>query len=445
MVVGSYPPPFEIGNGVSANLYLLRYGADGQLMSPQTEQMLKNDLAGVSDVFLCSHGWNNTFDDAAKNYRTFVNGYMQQRANNAIPLRPDYKPVIVGVIWPSTSFLMPWEKGPQIAADSPVTSARTEEMLRLVSESVDAVPAASFVELVDGTTRLTTASAREAAEIVLACLQTGVDPDDGSSPLTATELLDAWAALEGGGSEVADPDDFGGVGGGGAADPIAAGGLGFLDPRNLLRVGTLWLMKDRAGKVGAHGVEPLVRHILDESGARLHLIGHSFGARVLLSSLAFGQPQSRKARSMLLLQAAVNRWCFAADVAGTGVTGGYNPILTRVELPVLATFSKHDVPLTQAFQLAVRGSSLGEPDIAALGDTGRYGALGGYGPAGLGEKAEVQLAIAAGAGRYDLGRGGDVVAVDGGVELNGRPAIGGHGDVNNPTTWWALHCLTEER
>jgi hypothetical protein len=35
-----------------------------------------------------------------------------------------------------------------------------------------------------------------------------------------------------------------------------------------------------------------------------------------------------------------------------------------------------------------------------------------------------------------------VVAIDGGVDLNGRPAIGGHGDINNPVTWWALHCLT---
>ena len=83
---------------------------------------------------------------------------------------------------------------------------------------------------------------------------------------------------------------------------------------------------------------------------------------------------------MLLLQAAVNRWCFAKDVAGTGRTGGYNPVLNRVEKPIMTTFSAYDEPLTKVFHLAMRGGHLGEPDIAALGDPELYGALGGFGP-----------------------------------------------------------------
>lgn len=444
MVVGPYLQ-YDISDGVTGDFYLLRYADDGRLLSPQTERTLKGKLAGISDVFLFSHGWNNTFADAAKRYRDFIHGFMKETAELGIPIRAGYKPLLIGVIWPSTSFLMPWEDGPQFAADTRTEGPRTEEMLRLLTASLDHGTDAKLVELVDGNATLTEASAREAAEIMLDGLRGDHDPDDGSQAPTVNELIEAWAALEGRSSEIADPDDFGGVGDAETArEPATAGGFGVLDPRNLLRVGTVWLMKDRAGKVGSQGVGPLVRYILDNTPAQLHLIGHSFGARVVLSSLAIGTPQARAARSMLLLQPAVNRWCFANNVAGTGRPGGYRPVLTRVELPVLSTFSKHDLPLRQAFHLAVRGSSLGEPEIAAVGDTARYGALGGYGPAGLGGKTEEQPALAEGSGFYRFTPGKEVIAVNGGVVLNGKPAIGGHGDISNPATWWALHCLTRD-
>jgi hypothetical protein len=77
----------------------------------------------------------------------------------------------------------------------------------------------------------------------------------------------------------ADLNDFGVVGAPALSEPEVAGGFSF-DPRDMLRVATVWTMKARAGKVGAVGVGPLVRHILRrDSVARLHLVGHSFGAR----------------------------------------------------------------------------------------------------------------------------------------------------------------------
>jgi hypothetical protein len=198
-------------------------------------------------------------------------------------------------------------------------------------------------------------------------------------------------------------------------------------------------MKHRAGTVGTRGVAPVLHRILAESDAPVHLIGHSFGARLLMSAISI-EPLPRPARSLLLLQPAVNRWCFAADVVGTGRTGGYRPVLDRVELPVLSTMSSHDLPLRQAFHLAVRGSSLGEPDIAAIGDTERYGALGGYGPAGLSAAEGGSDSARAPGTPYAPPGSARIIAVDASREIDGRPAIGGHGDVNNPVTWWALRC-----
>jgi hypothetical protein len=441
VVVGPYQT-FDRGDGKTVDLYLLRYAEDGRLLSTETERILKNSLDGVTEVYLFSHGWNNTFADASSNYLKFVTGYQGQRAQFNLPAPSDYQPLLIGVIWPSTSFVLPWESGPAIAAESPVEAARTEEMLRLVTAQVGQDAGGRLAELVDGSSGLDEDQARTAAEIVIDGLPF-TDAEGGSTPPTVDELLEAWAALDGEAPVPADPNDFGEPGAPVAADPKAAGFFNKFDPRNLLRMGTVWLMKDRAGKVGGHGVAPLVGHLLGNSPARLHLVGHSFGGRVVLSSIAMA-PLPRPARSMLLLEPAVNRWCFAEKLPSRG-SGGYQPVLDRVELPILSTFSKYDMPLTQAFQLAVRGSSLGEPKIAAMGDTDRYGALGGYGPAGLGDLGDVQPAIKAGAAKYAFPAGKEVIAVDGGVDIDGKPAIGGHSDVNNPTTWWALHCLTDAK
>ncbi|MGW9213687.1 hypothetical protein ACWGR4_42945 [Embleya sp. NPDC055664] len=433
---------FPLEGGSTADLYLLRYDRDGGLRSPVAEQEIKGRLAGVSDVFLFSHGWNNVFAQALDRYRSFVNGFIEQRRQFALPLPPDYKPLLIGVIWPSTSFVMPWEAGPDIAAEPDPDGAearQVEEMFGLVSGALKAESDPEFVELTDGRTTIDVDDARRAAEIVLGSLRAGRDPDDGSPPPTAEEFLDVWAALDGGGAAAppAAPEDFG------VAHPAASGlqvaGGGF-DPRSLLRAATVWTMKARAGDVGAKGVGPLVAHILRESGVRLHLVGHSFGAKVVLSALVAAAP-TRPARSMLLLQAAVNRWCLAADVAGTGRSGGYHAALDLVDRPLLTTFSAFDDPLTKFFHLAMRGSQLGEPGVAAIGDPELYGALGGFGPAGVDAISTRRSAAVPGQDHYALGGGLRVIAVDGGVQIDGKPAITGHGDVSNPATWWAMHAL----
>jgi hypothetical protein len=439
MVIGPFGQ-LNLPDGSTADFFILRYGPNGELLSPQTREILANEVAAASDIFLFSHGWNNTFDQAARIFQRFIDGYARQTTT-----RPaGYRPLLIGVVWPSISFLMPWDDdGPQIAGDPTAGSLRDEEMRGFVGGSVDIGAEARLSELVDGRTRISAAEARQAAEIVRDGLLVGSSTDDGSLPPTVDEVLEAWAVLDGGAAaKPADPDAFGDVAvAPDAAVPQAAGGLGRFDPRNLLRMGTVWKMKDRAGKVGGLGVAPLVVEILDGTQARLHLIGHSFGARVVLSALAM-RAVTRPARSMLLLQPAINRWCFAPDVVGTGRAGGYHRVLDRVELPILSTMSTHDLPLHDAFHLALRGSNLGEPAIAAVGDTDRYGALGGYGPAGLGTLATRQTVLRPGATEYDLTSTARVIALDGSGDLDGAPAIGGHSDISTPRTWWALHCLT---
>jgi pimeloyl-ACP methyl ester carboxylesterase len=76
----------------------------------------------------------------------------------------------------------------------------------------------------------------------------------------------------------------------------------------VIRLASVYQMKDRAGRVGASGVRELLEDLLAKNEtARLHLLGHSYGAKVLLSALATATLMpGRKAHSMLLLQPAVS-------------------------------------------------------------------------------------------------------------------------------------------
>lgn len=443
-MVGPYTK-VNLGEGREVDLFLLRFDADGGLLSPQTRDLITSSLKtdGYSDVFVFSHGWNNNFKVASEKYLTFIKGYAAQRARLQLPLEPEFKPLLIGVIWPSTSFLFPWERGPKIAADTATDDAEREEMLRLLLGTMTPDARSQLVELIDGADSLDRAAAKDAAKLMLEALRPTSDPDYASDAPSVEEFLEAWGELEGlAPLRPADPNAFTGIGGATRDAAVEAAGGGRLDPRGLLRAGTVWMMKDRAGRVGSRGVAPLLERVLEDSAARLHLVGHSFGARVVLSAMTT-QEASRKAHSMLLLQPAVNRWCFAHKVIGRGIPGGYRPVLDRVERPIISTYSSHDKALHDAFHLAVRSSSLGEPDIAAVGDTERYGALGGYGPKGIDDLLTETNARAEGKS-YDLAeKGPGVVAINGAVEVDGKPAIGEHGDINSKVTWWALHSLTE--
>jgi hypothetical protein len=447
-----------IGGGVSAPLYLLRFGKDGNLQSPETAKAALRAARTATDVFLFSHGWNNIYEDALAGYCKFADGFIMQRQGLGLKIPPSYQPVLIGVIWPSTSFVLPGEQGPEIAGGTP-NGELTERMIVDITENMEPGPAGRLVELLDGVAALDRKQATVAATLVRGALWAEGDAEGASEPPDSAAILSSWDALsetetpyveeEEQVGTVRTPRDSPGANerdalpdSPGTGDPAAAGSSSF-DPRGILRLGSVWLMKGRAGKVGTRGVGPLLAQILERDGsARLHLVGHSFGARVLLSGIA-SQRTGRKVHSLLLLQAAVNRWCFAGDVAGTGRPGGYIDVPDRVERPILSTLSVHDQPLHEFFHLAVRGDSLGEINIAAIGNTDRYGALGGYGPNGLGAPMARSEPLREPGNNYDLSGPVRVLSLDGSGAFPGAPVISGHGDINNPSTWWAMHCLAD--
>ena len=198
--------------------------------------------------------------------------------------------------------------------------------------------------------------------------------------------------------------------------------------RDGVRAFTVLQMKDRAGKVGANGVALMLRALADDTEARIHLVGHSYGAKLLMSALCIGAAPSRDVDSVLLLQPAFSCYGFTDDLEGR--PGGYRTAIDRVRQPIIATRSDHDTPLRRLFHLAVRRSSdLAEAQIAGEPPS-KFAALGGYGPQW----------VPGGAEWIDLPDVGDPYPATTKriYGVNGTAYISSHGAVETRQTAWAL-------
>ena len=437
--VGPYRTIVSV-EGDEVPYYVIPFDKDGCCVGPRTLEHLLDAAAGFSDIFVFSHGWNNDWSAATQRYESFVNGWQALRREFKLPMPAGYKPLLVGIFWPSQA--LAWfdsELAPAIAASDPAAQDRyadaSSAVLRDVAEALPAAARAQFYALAQSD-RLATADAQALATLLAAAAH----PDDEGvrdQPPTAQDLLTAAATLE---QPEPDYDEVGTATPGAAGVPLprAAFSLGdvaaALDPRNIIKPFTVWHMKDRAGRVGHDGVAPMLEALLSRSSARIHLIGHSYGCKILMTALCAPASLARKVESALLLQPAVSQYAFAAQVPERDVPGGFARALGRVNQPIVATYSENDWPLTRLFHLSVRRSDdLGELQYAGDGTSpSRYGALGGFGPQACRARF-VQIQDAG--GDYDFSDPSRVIGVD------GTRTISGHGDISSPSTWWLSYRL----
>lgn len=450
--IGPYES-FPLQSGASVPLYLITFDKNGQCQSPLTlAHVLEEAGSGkYTDIHIFSHGWNNVFKDAIKLYRTFFGFYIQLRDQLQLNDPAKYRPLVVGVIWPSTWIVLPWESTPKIAA-VPSTADRDEalnadqETLQEVASEVERADAQRLYGLVERGTTLQPDEARDLAKILLPIYQRsallGNEAEVGGSAsleLTPDNLLGLWRKIAASGEPSNQRAGFARETEG--SEVRAAGGpLSWLDPRNPVRVASVLIMKDRAGVVGYQGVGPLLLQKILAQNVRVHGIGHSFGCKVMLSALSCQQP-AKQAASLLLLQPAISYLCFGYDLDGKGRIGGYRKALNYVQRPIYSTFSSSDLPLTKLFHRAVvRDSDWGEVKIAGVPPS-RFAALGGFGPGSLKNGESTTIPIAKPKEKYPDSAGYKIVALNG---SDGQ--ITGHGDVATEFTAWAhLNLVSGEQ
>ncbi len=432
-MTGTQREPYRtVGKGNP--FWILQYDKKGATRSPETLERVHTALATgeFTDVVVFSHGWNNDWEAATRRYDGFIDGVVGQ-----FPDDPRRRVLLVGIFWPSALLVLPGEQAPVFAAGGVPANDPDAAALENVADELSPPDAARLRELWSRSTVSPDETAELAALLAPTYRSEGPEVGENPNPPDGDTLAQSWLSApppvetQAPASTGDDDDDFGVVTAPSTADPRPAGFWSALDPRNAIRGASVWLMKDRAGKVGTAAVGPLVREALSGSDAKVHLVGHSFGAKVVLSAVATA-PVPRPVHSMLLLQPAVNHLCFA-EAGGGEPAGGYRVVLDRVEQRIFTTYSAHDAPLTKFFHWALRrDGDRREPLPAPWPEPPSiFAALGGFGPHGA--AAETQWRTLQPLGRtYDLDADRKLVALD------GTSAIAGHGAISVPATWWAL-------
>lgn len=436
--------PYRVvsAGGQEAPMYVIPYDKDGNCDAPGTAEHFLQASRGdqPTDVYLFAHGWNNDWSDATGLYDRFADSYLTLVRKRGRP-RPGARAVLAGISWPSIA--LSGDRAPQMAAGDGSAGDDLAGAADLAEEFVPTADRPAFHELIQRPA-LDRGQAAELADLLAPLYgAAGADDLDGDRVGESEDLVALWSDLSAPAATyyelVSGPGRPPAPAATQGAGPAAAGLLDLFDPRWIVRLATVLQMKDRGGRVGARGVHDLLASLLTEApNARIHLLGHSYGCKVVLSALC-ARTLPRPVRSVLLLQPALSYLALADQLPGTDRSGGYRAAKGRSELPILTTFTRRDLPLRTVFHLAVRRrSDVGEQDIGAAGierPPSRYAAMGGWGPGGLGSQLRAVPMLAPAEGGYDLQAGNRVLA------LEAHDLIGGHSAIVSDATAWVLYQL----
>jgi len=442
-------------DGVSIESWLVMFDKKGRCENPASRDALLvrlRELDKKTPVILFSHGWNNGYREAVAKYTNFLREFeVLHKSQKAAP-GFENKPIFVGIVWPSIWFSL--DDPPTAKVDSSLSqdSNAADEFLKegIAINLIDLEERSRFQELYLRS-ELNEGESLEFAD--LAAKAIAYDISTGASEGAEAGLPDGQAILSAAidlqSNKIVVYNDDGSA--------QTSGLFSALDPRNLARVASVYQMKDRAGVVGRIGVSMLLSGMLKNTSFPLYLIGHSFGAKVVLGGVA-GQPLPRKITSILLMQPAISHLCFARKISGRHGPGAYWTTLSedRVINPLYLTYSKADRPLHDLYHLALRRSQdLGDVKVfssnkpsASIGCAGntsagdppsKYCALGGYGPRDVDEGYCLVKEFPSPEGKFTEPKGVRVVGFDGSLSNK----IVAHGDVFKKDTAWLLCYLIQ--
>jgi hypothetical protein len=364
----------------------LRFDAKGGTRDPAALAALLKRAAAATDIFVISHGWWNDEATADCFYRRIVGGLEAAKPSYLTGER--YVPLYVTVYWPSALF--PMEPGDCAAErrteSTALTTAFTPSRVRTWAE-------AAFPE---AATRSEFPAESDQLAALLERERTGSLSDPDAETLAA--ILVRWRSASGQTSalgEGAEPAAFSG-----SAKEIASRWRnrpevraelslpGVFSPKKWLNFGnafTFWMMKERAGTVGAIGLHDVIKALQPLRGPnrRVHLIGHSFGGKVVTASLTGTGGPANRVDTLVILQGAFSQFAFATrdEIRTAGVSvdrdGLYRAVLGSrlVSSPIIVTYSSADLPNRVLYPAGVALVN----DVTEAARAPRYGSLGAQG------------------------------------------------------------------
>jgi hypothetical protein len=343
----------------------------------------------VTDLVIMSHGWNNDIADARDLY-TKLAGALRSMIDDGAVVLEDRVISLAGVFWPSKKFaeshVIP---GGAAAAASEIDEADVQAAIDELRTVFTDRPQRAALDKARGLVPQLEDKAT-AREQFAESLRSMVNPsaaqdEDGTTQLftvSAGELMNRLAIpaviappepAQGGALDFGvDPDVATGPGGAAGLGSTLGGVLGAA--KNLLNGITYYEMKARAGMIGERGLAPLITQVRGQrEDLRVHLVGHSFGGR-LVAAAANALPKDSLA-TMSLLQAAFSHYGFAAEWR-PGEAGGFRRAITSqtVSGPIVITHTANDRAVGIAYAIASR---IAGQAAAAVGDANDiYGGIG---------------------------------------------------------------------
>ncbi|MGW1074595.1 serine-threonine protein kinase [Streptomyces sp. NPDC002537] len=392
---------------------------------PAERDALVQGLArrNITDLVMFSHGWNNNRSTATALYDRFFAPFPGLLAGAAGGRRVGY----AGVIWPSMDF--PDEPIPHLPAAATASGAGPAGLDPVTrQELVRVLPCEAAV--VDRLAELLAQRPDDPARLEeFVSLARGLVPaqppgvtDLGPGPLPAMLTADPRqvcgdfaSALAGAGALPAEL--LGGV----------TSGLKWLwhGAFELLRQISYYTMKRRAGTVGRNGLGPFLGLVRSATGPRVHLVGHSFGARLASFALSGLPDGASPVASVTLLQGAFSHYVFAPRLPFATDRGGtLSGLYDRVDGPLVCCYSSHDTALGVLYPLASMAS--GDDDSVLGLDDSRWGALGHDGMHAVDDCPDLSLAEAL---QGALPSSGCVNVDTSAVVCHGGPPTGAHSDI----------------
>lgn len=372
----------------------LELNKDAKLVHPEQQTAIIDALKGnppATDLLVMSHGWNNDMDEARKLYAEFfTNLATDLKSDGTIPKRQF---VILAVLWPSKKFA---EK--ELIAGGAAGTGKDIAADKIINEQIDILEELTGESLADVRALVPKLKDNKAArETFNRRVLSLIPPDEAEDhhhvesnalevQVKGDRLLDVLSR------PVVGP----GSGQGGAAATGSAGqgkgsaaGIGDFfsgvkaGAMNLLNLTTYYKMKNRAGEIGERGVNPVLREIRKAvPSIRIHLMGHSFGGRVVTAAAAgAAADQPLRVNSMSLLQAAFSHYAFAQNWNDKGGDGFFRRVVAPAGAclsgSMIVTHSRADNAVGIAYAIASR---LHGPNAQAIGDAkSPFGGLGGNG------------------------------------------------------------------
>ncbi|MDO9048780.1 MAG: hypothetical protein Q7U66_13750 [Methylobacter sp.] len=348
--------------------------------------------AGTTDLIVASHGWNNDRNDAELLYTKLFGNFADVTASD--PAIKQRKLAIIGVIWPSKKFdefmtqPVSNKKAGGAASSGVVDKAASEAEMhaaidlaaplfddagdderiaalhKLVPKLEDDIDAQlEFVEklrgLLDPNGSQADQQSKDDGSAVFFRAQGDVVFSRAAAPSDATPVAPA--------TKSDGPDEsVGRAAGIGNFFSSAAHAVS-----NLLNLTTYFEMKQRAGNVGKIGLAPLLDKLANQV-ERIHLAGHSFGARVVTAAAA--NSTTNKLHTLTLLQAAFSHNGFSQKRNGFFRSVVKNK---RISGPTFVTYTKNDRAVSIAYPAASR---ISRDNASGFGDADdEFGGLGSNG------------------------------------------------------------------